>query len=63
VFDAALIRDFRLGERTNLEFRWEVFNITSTPLFGQPNANFSSAAQAQLPLCPAIRGSYSSPCG
>jgi outer membrane receptor protein involved in Fe transport len=48
VFDAALMRDFRFGERTSLEFRWEVFNITNTPLFGQPNSNFSSGAAGTI---------------
>ncbi len=49
VFDAALLREFPLGgERTNLEFRWEVFNVTNTPEFGQPNNNFSSGAAGQI---------------
>ena len=48
VFDATLMRDFRFGERTNLEFRWEVFNITNIPLFGQPNSNFSSSAAGTI---------------
>src|SRR5262249_40116122 len=39
VFDAALMRDFLFTERLNLQFRWEVFNVTNTPLFGQPNNN------------------------
>ena len=38
----------QFGERTNLEFRWEVFNITNTPLFGQPNSNFSSGATGTI---------------
>jgi hypothetical protein len=48
VFDAALMREFPFGERTNLEFRWEVFNVTNTPLFGQPNSNFSSGAAGTI---------------
>ena len=48
VFDFALIRDFPLTERTNLAFRWEVFNLTNTPIFGQPNNNFSSSAAGQI---------------
>jgi hypothetical protein len=49
VFDASLLRDFPLGsERTNLEFRWEVFNLSNTPEFGQPSGNFSSSAAGQI---------------
>ncbi len=42
VFDAAVIRDFAMTERANLQFRWEVFNLTNTPEFGQPNGNLNS---------------------
>lgn len=48
VFDAALMRDFRMTERTNLEFRWEVFNVSNTPEFGQPNANLTSSAAGTI---------------
>jgi len=48
VFDAALLREFPLGERTNLEFRWEVFNLSNTPEFGQPSGNVSSSAAGQI---------------
>jgi hypothetical protein len=48
VFDFALIRDFVFTERTKLAFRWEVFNLTNTPLFGQPNNNFSSSAAGRI---------------
>jgi len=49
VFDAALLREFPLGwERTNLEFRWEVFNVTNTPEFGQPNGNITSGSAGQI---------------
>jgi hypothetical protein len=44
VFDAAVIRDFAMTERANLQFRWEVFNLTNTPEFGQPNGNLNSSA-------------------
>jgi hypothetical protein len=44
VFDAAVTRDFRFTERANLQFRWEVFNLTNTPEFGQPNSNVTSGA-------------------
>ncbi len=48
VFDFALVRDFAFTERTNLAFRWEVFNLTNTPLFGQPSNNFSSSAAGRI---------------
>jgi len=32
----------------NLQFRWEVFNIANTPLFGQPSNNFSSSAAGSI---------------
>ena len=48
VFDAALLREFPLHDTANLEFRWEVFNVSNTPLFGQPNNNFSSGAAGQI---------------
>jgi len=47
VFDAALLREFPI-EPVNIEFRWEVFNVTNTPLFGQPNNNFSSNAAGSI---------------
>ena len=48
VFDASLLREFPLGERANLEFRWEVFNVTNTPEFGQPSGNVSSSAAGSI---------------
>jgi hypothetical protein len=48
VFDAALLREFPIRETANVEFRWEVFNVSNTPLFGQPNNNFSSGAAGQI---------------
>jgi len=48
VFDAALLREFPLHDTANLEFRWEVFNVTNTTKFGQPNNNFSSGSTGQI---------------
>jgi hypothetical protein len=48
VFDAALTRDFHMTERANLQFRWEVFNLTNTPEFGQPNGNITSGAAGSI---------------
>jgi len=47
VFDAALLREFPI-DRANLEFRWEVFNVANTPLFGQPNSDFNSGSAGQI---------------
>jgi hypothetical protein len=43
--DGSLFRSFRVKEKVNLQFRWEVFNVTNTPLFGQPGATASSATR------------------
>lgn len=43
-WDFALIKHTGLGEKTDLEFRAELFNVTNTPAFGQPNGSFGSSA-------------------
>lgn len=48
VFDAALLREFPFAERYNVEARWEVFNVTNTPEFGQPNGNITSGSAASI---------------
>lgn len=49
VFDAALLRDFPFAsERANLQFRWEIFNLTNTPQFGQPGGNITSGSAGQI---------------
>jgi len=48
VFDFALMRDFPIHESLGLQFRWEVFNLSNTALFGQPNGNFSSSAAGSI---------------
>ncbi|MCC6367383.1 MAG: TonB-dependent receptor [Bryobacterales bacterium] len=40
--DMSLFRGFRLGERFNLEFKAECFNISNTPKFSNPGANVAS---------------------
>ncbi len=42
--DLAAVKHTHLGERTDAEFRAEIFNLTNTPDFGQPNGSFGSAA-------------------
>jgi hypothetical protein len=48
VFDFALLKDFPIQERTNLQFRWEVFNLFNHALFGQPTSNLSSGSVGQI---------------
>jgi hypothetical protein len=48
VFDAAITRDFSMTERAKLQFRWEVFNLSNTPEFGQPNSNVTSGAVGMI---------------
>jgi len=48
VFDAAVMRDFTIHERASIQARWEVFNVTNTAIFGQPNNNLSSGAVGSI---------------
>ncbi len=40
--DAALFKNFHVSERVTASFRVQFYNITNTPHFGQPNANFGN---------------------
>ncbi|WP_263367291.1 TonB-dependent receptor [Edaphobacter bradus] len=42
--DFALVKHTRIGERTDVELRAELFNVTNTPAFSQPNGSFGAAA-------------------
>ena len=42
--DIAFIKHTRVRERMDLEFRTEIFNLTNTPAFGQPNGVVGSSA-------------------
>jgi hypothetical protein len=42
--DISLIKHAHLPGNTDLEFRAELFDITNTPAFAQPNGSFGSAA-------------------
>ncbi len=48
VFDAALLREFPIRETMNIEARWEVFNVSNTPEFGQPNGNITSGGVGSI---------------
>ncbi|MDQ2833273.1 MAG: carboxypeptidase regulatory-like domain-containing protein [Acidobacteriota bacterium] len=42
--DLSFVKHARVGERTVVEFRAELFNLTNTPAFSQPNGSFGTAA-------------------
>lgn len=42
--DLALVKHTTLFRETGMEFRAELFNVTNTPAFSQPNGSFLSAA-------------------
>ncbi len=42
--DVALVKHTHFSEKTDAEFRGEIFNITNTPAFAQPNGSFGAAA-------------------
>jgi hypothetical protein len=48
VFDAALLRNFPITEGWNIQARWEGFNVTNTPEFGQPNGNITSGSVGSI---------------
>jgi Carboxypeptidase regulatory-like domain/TonB-dependent Receptor Plug Domain len=48
VLDANLIREFPFAGRYNVEARWEVFNVTNTPEFGQPQSNITSGSAGSI---------------
>ncbi len=49
--DGSLMKNFRLGERTNLQFRAEAFNLFNRANFGPPNLiAFAGTADNEAPL-------------
>jgi hypothetical protein len=40
--DASIFRDFRVKDRTTIQFRFNTFNTTNTPHFSNPSANVSN---------------------
>lgn len=42
--DLALVKNTRFGEHFTAEFRAELFDVTNTPAFAQPNGSFGNAA-------------------
>lgn len=43
--DLSLFRQFPITERTRLEFRFEGFNVTNTPVWAIPDRNFSDGSR------------------
>jgi hypothetical protein len=48
VFDFALDRNFTIRERTALQFRWEVFNLTNTKQLALPSTNYSGGTPGTI---------------
>ena len=39
---AAIMKSWNLVEGTNLQFRWEAFNVTNHPSFGNPTGDYGN---------------------
>jgi hypothetical protein len=53
--DGGIIKNFRIREGLQMQFRWEVFNLTNTPTLGTPTTNIES------PDFGTVRGTVSAP--
>jgi hypothetical protein len=42
-FDTGIMKNFRIGERYRVQFRWEAFNAFNTPAFGNPGSDLGGA--------------------
>jgi hypothetical protein len=42
-FDVAILKNFKLAERRTAQFRWEMFNATNTPHFGNPGSDLGGS--------------------
>lgn len=59
--DIALIKHTQLREQVDLEFRAEVFNLTNTPAFAQPNGVLPPSTQTSQSAFGAITATASDP--
>ena len=56
--DFSVFKDFQLRERLKLQFRAEVYNISNTPNFGQPNLLISGYTSATAGATPTLAGQF-----
>ena len=47
-FDTSLSKRFAIAGQTNIEFRWDAFNLFNHPGFGFPNQNFDAATAGRI---------------
>jgi hypothetical protein len=47
-FDTSLSKRFTIAGDSNIEFRWDAFNLFNHPGFGFPNQNFDSATAGRI---------------
>jgi len=56
--DFSLFKDFQLHERMKLQFRAEVYNLTNTENFGQPNINITKWTSTSAGATPTTAGGF-----
>lgn len=47
-FDVSFVKNTRIRERYNVQFRLDAFNLTNTPFFGFPNASIGSQTVGEI---------------
>ena len=47
-WDFGLFKQFRIGERHRVQFRWEAFNFLNTPQFNAPGRNLGDATFGRI---------------
>ena len=46
--DFSLFKQFRISERSRLQFRWEAFNLPNTPSFAAPNSTLDTSTVGRV---------------